>query len=341
MQVTSNVSLKLYSTMRLGGKASNATTVHTKEEMEEAAKWALEHNLPIRVIGEGSNVIWKDEGFNGLLVKNEIKDYKKLSEDLSSVVVEIGSGELFDEVVEKTVNEGLSGLEFLSLIPGTVGATPIQNVGAYGQEISRLLVSVEAYDTKDKRLVTLTNDECGFGYRTSIFKTLDNGRYLIVSVCLKLSKKVPTPPFYHSLQSYLDEHDIKDCDAPTIRKAVIAIRLAKLPDWHKVANCGSFFANPIVSKDEFTKLKADYPEIVAWPYESDMKLAAAWIIEQAGFKDVHDSETGMATWKSQPLVLVNEQAKSTSDLLKFKEKIVQTVKEKFGVILEQEPELLP
>jgi len=341
MQVSSNVSLKLYSTMRLGGSASHATRVTSPEEMEEAAQWALEHGLPIRVVGEGSNIVWRDEGFHGLLVKNAIRGYQKKNEDLDSVTIDIGAGELLDSIVEKTVKEGLSGIEFLSLIPGTVGATPIQNVGAYGQEISRVLVSLEAYDTENKELVTIPNEECKFGYRTSIFKSTQIGRYLITSVKLKLSKKVPTPPFYHSLQSYLDEHQIAQYDAPTIRKAVIAIRSSKLPDWNKVANCGSFFANPIVSNDKFTKLKSEYPDIIGWPYESKMKIPAAWIMEKAGFKDVHDDETGMATWSHQPLVLVNEHAKSTADLLKFKEKIVIKVQEKFGITLEQEPELLP
>jgi len=341
MQVTSNVSLKLYSTMRLGGTAAHVAKVKSSKEMEEAAEWALKNSAPVRVIGEGSNIVWKDEGFDGLLVINEIRGYKKVEENLDSVTLDIGAGEFLDSIIERSVNEGLSGLEFLSLIPGKIGAIPIQNVGAYGQETSRIFVSLEAYDTKSREFVTLTSEDCKFGYRTSVFKTSESGRYLITSVRLKLSKKVPTPPFYHNLQSYLDEHNITEYDAPTIRKAVIAIRSAKLPDWHKVANCGSFFANPIVSKEEFDKLKTEHPDIVAWPHEGSMKLSAAWIIDQAGFKEAHDDETGMATWKTQPLVLVNEQAKSTADLLKFKDKIVDVVKEKFGVTLQQEPELLP
>lgn len=341
MNILKGVSLRLYSTMRLGGNAEYMVEVTSPSEMQEAAEWALEKNLPIIIVGHGSNIVWRDEGFKGLVIVNRIKGFNKISEDPSSVTYEIGSGEDWDKTVERLVSKGLSGVESLSLIPGTAGATPVQNVGAYGQEISSVLIKVSAYDTKERRVVSLNNKDCQFGYRMSRFKSTDKGRFLITGIVLKLSKSVPKPPFYKTLQQYLDEHSITHYDAPTIREAVIAIRSSKLPDWHTIANNGSFFANPIISTSDYEKLKATYPEIVAWEYDGKFKIAAGWLVEKAGFKGVDDEETGMSTWENQALVLVNKHAKSTADLLKFKQKIVVKVAEMFGITLEQEPELLP
>ncbi len=341
MKILEGVSLKLYSTMRLGGKADYMTEVHTAEDMKEAADWAAEKGVPLIVVGEGSNIVWKDEGFKGLVAINKIKGFKKVSEDMVSATYHIGAGEEWDAVVERLTKQGLSGVECLSLIPGTAGATPVQNVGAYGQEISQTLESVDAYDTKTKKLVTIDNKDCEFGYRDSRFKSADKGRFWITGITLRLSKSVPEPPFYDSLQNYLTQHDITEYDAPTLRQAVIAIRSSKLPDWHKVANNGSFFANPIVDKKTFATIKAQHPDVVAWEYEGKHKIAAGWLVEAAGLRGFVDKETGMATSEKQALVIINQHAHSTADLLKFKQKIVDAVKEKFGITLEQEPELIP
>jgi UDP-N-acetylmuramate dehydrogenase len=215
-------------------------------------------------------------------------------------------------------------------------------VGAYGQEIAQTLVSVEAYDLHTQQFVNIPNEECGFGYRTSRFKTTDRDRFLITGLLLHLIKGNPEPPFYHTLQGYIDEHTIHDYTPKTIREAVIAIRTTRLPDPRKVANNGSFFANPVIEPAIFTQLQADNPDIIHWPQpDGRVKLSAAWLVEQAGFKDFHDPETGMATWPAQPLVFINEHAKKTADLLKFKQKVVDAVQAKFTVKLEQEPELLP
>ncbi len=184
--------------------------------------------------------------------------------------------------------------------------------------------------------------DCGFGYRTSRFKTSDKGRFLITAITVLLTKQPPVPPFYDTVQAYFDAHQITQPTVADMRTAVIAIRTAKLPDVKTVSNCGSFFANPKVDEASFAQLLADYPQMRYWRTDDDkIKLSAAWLIEQAGFKDAHDEQTGMATWPNQPLVLVNEHARSTADLLAFKQKIVDAVQAKFGIVLEQEPELLP
>ena len=214
--------------------------------------------------------------------------------------------------------------------------------GAYGQDISQTLTTVEAFDTEVGDFVNIPGSDCGFGYRNSRFKGEDRSRFYITAVTLHLRKGSMGPPFYAALSTYLKEHDITDYSPMSIRKAVIDIRSSKLPDPAIVKNNGSFFANPIVDSNDLVRIKAGYPEVPLWTMpDGSAKLSAAWLIEQAGFKDNKDSETGMATWSKQPLVLVNETATKTADLLSYKKKIVDAIHDKFGVTLIQEPELLP
>jgi UDP-N-acetylmuramate dehydrogenase len=339
MNVLQNVPLALHSTMRLGGPAAFLTS---RKELEEAVAWAEERQLPLLVIGHGSNIVWKDEGFPGLIVVNKIAGFEEQPEDEENYYVHIGAGEIWDEVVARTVARGMTGIEALSLIPGTAGATPVQNVGAYGQEIADTLVSIEAYDRQQKTFVTLPSADCAFGYRTSRFKTTDRGRFLITGITLHLLHANPQPPFYGAVQAYFQQHNITNPTPQVLRDAVIAIRQQKLPDPALVANNGSFFANPIIDEATFIQFIADHPGAPSWPQpDGHVKIPAAWLVEQAGFKDVHDAETGMATWAAQPLVLVNEQARTTAQLLAFRQKIIDAVQQKFGITLQQEPELLP
>jgi len=341
MFILENVPLSTYSTMRLGGKAAYMTEVTTRHDVTEAISWAEERQLPVIMIGEGSNIVWKDDGYPGLVLVNKIQGFEITGEYDTGTYITAGSGLNWDGFVAQTVEMGLTGIEFLSLVPGTVGATPVQNVGAYGAEVSTSITTIEAYDKEAKKFVTLRGSDCEFGYRTSRFKTTDRGRFFITSVTFFLQKNTPQPPFYNALQQYFTEHDITDVTVQAIRDAVIAIRSAKLPNPAQVANNGSFFANPIIDQGTFAQLAADFPEVPHWPIDNDMvKVSAAWLIEQAGFKDFHDPETGMATWPKQPLVLVNEHAESTAQLLAFKQKLVDAVRSKFNVTLVQEPELI-
>ena len=327
--------------MRLGGLAAFLAEITTRQELEEAVRWAQDKKLPLLMIGSGSNIVWRDEGFKGLIIVNKIMGFAVQHEDEHAYVT-IGGGENWDSVVARTTEQGLSGIEALSLIPGTAGATPVQNVGAYGQEIGDTLTTLEAYDCTTNTFVTLRGDECRFGYRTSRFKTTDRGRFLIVAITLHLLKGQLRPPFYNALQAYLEQQNITDYSPASIRRAVIAIRSSKLPDPAKVANNGSFFANPIISKEELDRLQQTNSDIPHWPTNDGReKVPAAWLVEKAGFKDVHDQQTGMATWPTQPLVIVNEHAKNTAQLLAFRQKIIDAVKTKFDITLEQEPELLP
>ena len=328
--------------MGLGGNALHLIEVADRNEVLKALSWAHDQGLPVVMIGLGSNIIWEDSGFPGLVIVNKIMGYDVYEEDDTNTYLTIGAGEPWDSVVERSVSDGLTGIEALSLIPGTTGATPIQNVGAYGQEIAQTLATIEAYDALNGSFVTIPVSDCGFSYRSSRFKTIDKRRFFITSLTLHLRKGNPLPPFYGAVEDYFEQNNITERTPAALRAAVIAIRTAKLPDPAVVHNVGSFFANPIVSDWEYSKITQAHPGLVPhWSVDTHkVKLSAAWLIEQAGFKDVHDQATGMATWPKQALVLVNEHASSTADLLAFKRKIIEAVKMKFNITLVQEPELV-
>lgn len=335
-----NVSLKNHSTMRLGGNAAFLLEITAASQIGPAIAWADERTLPIIMIGGGSNIVWNDAGFNGLVLVNKIAGFE-VQHQGDQTFITVGAGEPWDSVVARTILEELSGLEQLSLIPGTAGGTPVQNVGAYGREVSDVLVCVQAYDRQDKKVIVIPKIDCGFGYRTSRFKTTDKERFFITSITYALTKNPPMPPFYDSLQKYLRENNISHPTSAQIRDGVIAIRSSKLPDPRIVANCGSFFSNPIVDTDELYELQTKFPAIKFWlTDEGRAKISAGWLLEQLNLKGYHEPNTGMAIWENQALVMVNEKAPNTASLIAFRDAIVKSVKERYGITLEQEPELI-
>lgn len=337
MNIRTDVKLADYSTMRLGDKATAFTDITTKEALIDAVNWAETHHLPILVLGGGSNVIFSN-GYDGLVLHNQLKSFEVLSSDAALCTLRIGAGENWDDVVARTVQMELTGIEALSAIPGTAGATPVQNVGAYGQEIADTLVDLEAYDLQTHSFVTIPKAECDFSYRHSKFKDTTDRRYIIASITLTLQKSNPQPPFYASLQQYLDEHNITEFTPQSIRQAVIAVRARRLPDPSIVANTGSFFKNPLISKAAFAPVYDAHPDIAHWEMpDGTIKLAAGWLIEHAGLKD-HASH-GMKLFDGNALVFVNESAKNYADLAAFRQEVVDKVHQVFGVTLEQEPEL--
>lgn len=335
-----NISLKDYSTMRLGGNAAYLIDITSARQIGKAVEWADAQNLPVIMIGSGSNIVWKDAGYRGLVMVNKIAGYEVQHQGDQSFIT-VGAGEPWDSVVARSILEELSGIEQLSLIPGMAGATPIQNVGAYGRETSDVLVCVQAYDRQAKKVVVIPKIDCGFGYRTSRFKTTDKGRFFITSITYALTKNPPMPPFYASLQSYLREHNIKQPSSADIREAVIAIRTSKLPDPKIVANCGSFFANPILDSDKLYEVQEKHPDIKFWLTDDGRaKVSAGWLLEQLGLKGYHEPNTGMAISDKQALVFINEKAPNTASLLAFRDAIVKAVQDKYDITLEQEPELI-
>ena len=336
MQYQEYVSLSALTTMRLGGLARYAAEVSSREDLQEAVAFAREQRLPWFVLGGGSNVVALGD-YEGLIILNRIRGFDKLAEDASSATYRLGAGEVWDSVVERLVREDLSGIEGMSGIPGYTGATPIQNVGAYGQEIANSLVELEVYDTETDSFVTLAAENCDFSYRNSIFKDSETRHWIICSITLRLIKEAPKPPFYPTLELYLSDNAITAFTPQIIRDSVIAIRASKLPDPLELASAGSFFKNPIVDNALADVLINRYPDAPHWRLpENNTKLAAGWLIETAGLKSYQAH--GLQIYPKNALVVTNISAKSADDLQRFKTEIIGRVHEKFDITLEQEPE---
>lgn len=322
--------------MKLGGPAQYFAEVHTIQELHELYQDAQAKNIPVFILGGGSNVLAHDEGFPGLVLRMKIPGFEIVADDLYSTTIRVGAGEIWDDVVKRTVEMRLSGIEAMSAIPGTAGAAPVQNVGAYGQEVADTLVSLEAYDSQAHSMVTLQNTDCEFSYRHSIFRGSQQGRYVITSITLKLSKSPPAPPFYEALQKYFDEHAIAIFTQQTVRDAVIAIRSEKLPDPSVKPNTGSFFKNAIIESWQFNELKTKFPDIKAFEMGNGrIKVPTGWLIENAGLKGqlLH----GMRVHDKNALVLINESATSYADLAAARDEIIGKVRDTFQIIIEQEP----
>jgi len=336
MDIHTNVSLKNFTTMKIGGNARFMTEVRTPEQAANAFRNARSQSLPIFVLGGGSNVIAKDEGFNGLIIRMRIPGFEVIADDLNSTTIKLGAGEDWDSVVKRTVDMDLSGIENMSAIPGTAGAAPVQNVGAYGQEIADTLQSLEAYDTQTDKFVTLQNADCDFSYRHSIFRDELMGRYIITSITIKLSKNQPKPPFYEALQKYLDEHNIKIFTVDIIRNSIIEVRKNKLPDPKFLPNTGSFFKNAIVESWQLDELKKSNPNMPTYDMgNGKYKVPTGWLIEQTGFKGqlLH----GVRVHDKNALVLINESATSYNDLVEARNEIIGKVRDMFRINIEQEP----
>ena len=336
MDVMTNISLKQYTTMKLEGEARYMATVDSASDVVSLYRNARKENLPIFVLGGGSNVITHDEVFEGIVLLNKIKGFEVISETDETTDVKIGAGEVWDEVVEKAIGLGLQGVEAMSGIPGTAGAAPVQNVGAYGQEIADTLISLEAYDSKTDTIVTISADECDFSYRNSIFRGKEKGRYCILNITLRLNKAEPKPPYYASLQRYIDENDIREVNLSVIRVAVLNIRSEKLPDPAELPSAGSFFKNALVEKWKLEELQREYSDIPNYAMsDGRYKIPTGWLIDKAGLRGYRSH--GMRVYEKNALVLVNDSATGYDDLAAIREEIVQIVFDKFGIKIEQEP----
>lgn len=332
MKIRENVLISEITTMRLGGEAKFLIDVETPEEIPEAFDFVHQHNLPFFFLGEGANSIGKDEGFDGAILRNKITGIQVIDEN--ELKVRGMGGENWDDFVEFTTNLGWSGVEALSSIPGSLGAAPVQNIGAYGQEVAQTIVEVEAFDTFLEEFVTIPKEKMEMGYRSTIFNSGENaGRYFIVSVTFKLNKETLKPPFYNSLQKFIDENEVEDFSPKNIRAMVAQIRAEKLPDPKNIASAGSFFKNVYVDDEKAKELEELGARI--WKEEKGNKVNTGWLIEQAGLKG--KEFFGFRVSEKAALILINESARSQVELEKAVYEIKQAVKEKFGVELEQEP----
>ncbi len=331
-----NISLKKYNTFGLDYKADCLVILKTEEE---AAVYLRNRESSIQnlfIIGEGSNILFTND-FNGTIVHPGIEGIKIEGQDEKSVIISAGAGLNWDKFVEWCVNKGYGGIENLSLIPGTVGATPIQNIGAYGVEVRDTIYKVKAVFLADGMFREFTNEECRFGYRDSIFKNDLKGKYLITRVFYRLK----TNPIFNTNYGSLREEAEKNgpLSLNTVRQAVINIRRSKLPDPSQIGNAGSFFKNPVVSIDEAQKLKEKFPGIPSYADPSGgIKLAAGWLIEQCGWKGKMIGDAGVH--EKQALVLVNYDKATGKEIYDLSERIGESVNEKFGISLEREVEII-
>lgn len=286
------------------------------------------------VLGGGSNILFTQD-FNGLVLLNTIKGIEIVKEDEESVLLKAGGGEVWHEFVLYTVQHGWGGIENLSLIPGSVGASPIQNIGAYGVEIKDVFVELEAFEIESRTLRTFTHPECKFGYRDSIFKNEVKGKYIILNVSFRLQKNAQVNTQYGVIEAELDRAGIAKPGIADVSAAVIAIRQSKLPDPREIGNAGSFFKNPVINISTLKNIQKEFPDVPNYPAgEGHVKLAAGWLIEQAGWKGWRKDNHGVHA--KQALVLVNYGGCSGEEILALSNNIISDIFSRFGVRLERE-----
>jgi UDP-N-acetylmuramate dehydrogenase len=329
MQVLDNISLKPFNTFGIDVKARQLATFSSLNDLE-----SININPGTIVLGGGSNILFTKD-VDGLVLKNEITGVQELHEDEEYVYVKAGAGENWHRFVLYCIDRNWAGIENLSLIPGSVGASPMQNIGAYGVELENVFWNLEAWHVQEKKLVNFTRSDCEFGYRESVFKRKYKNQFIITSVTYRLHK---TPIFhtsYGAIEQELEKMGVKELSIKAISEAVINIRSSKLPDPKTIGNAGSFFKNPSVTDRKFLELKQRFEELVGYRNpDGSMKIAAGWLIEQCGWKGFRRGDAGCHA--KQALVLVNYGNARGIDICQLSDEIIQSVKDKFAVELEKE-----
>lgn len=335
--IQQNISLRKYNTFGIDAKAKLFAQVHTEQELVEVFDQPESKTEQLLILGGGSNMLFVND-FDGLVIKMDIKG---ISQQVTqqSVFLTAGGGEVWNDLVKYSLDQGFTGLENLTLIPGTVGASPIQNIGAYGVELKDVFDHCRAFEIATGTFKTFNFDDCGFGYRESVFKGELKGQYIITEVTFRLATEANLKTHYGAINAELSNRGIDAPTAKDVSDVVAAIRVSKLPDPTTIGNAGSFFKNPVVSISLFEKLQKQYPDIPNYPAPNNqIKLAAGWLIEQCGFKGKVEGQTG--TWKNQALVLVNHGNATGAEVYSFSETIIQSVANKFAVNLEREVNVL-
>ncbi|MDB4836912.1 UDP-N-acetylmuramate dehydrogenase [Marinomonas sp.] len=334
-----NVSLKAFNTFRFDYIAEYFAIADSIDSLKALLSWAQQKGQGITVIGGGSNLLISDD-VSGLVIINRLLGITASDNDSNDVQLVVSAGEEWHKVVEYSVNQGWYGIENLALIPGTAGAAPVQNIGAYGVEIKDALTQVQVMNKQTGKVSWIAGQDCGFAYRQSHFKSKWEGNYIITAIELVVKKQAELQLSYGGLANLLTGSQSQA--KPSLKQVfdtVCDVRDSKLPMPSKLANAGSFFKNPIVSAAKHEKLKQTFPELVSFPYEGNFKLAAGWLIDQAGWKG--KQYLGVGVYPKQALVLVNYSESKAEALLTLEEKIKHSVHEKYGVELEREPVQLP
>lgn len=333
LKILKDFSLRDYNTFGVDVFARYFVSIQTKEQLNELFLIEEFSSLPKLILGGGSNILFTKD-YEGLVVFINIKGIRYEERD-DMVEVTVGAGEVWSDLVQFCVANGFGGVENLSLIPGKVGAAPVQNIGAYGVELKDVFSSCIAFDTHSSTFVEFSKAGCKFGYRSSIFKGEAKGRYIITSIKITLARCPEVNTSYGAIEEELKRRKITEPNIQDISTVVSDIRTHKLPNPSVIGNAGSFFKNPIVKVNFFRQLQSDFVDIPHFIVDEDnIKLAAGWLIEQCGWKGAHVGNTG--TWKNQALVLVNYGNAKGSEVYEFSERIIASVYDKFKVMLERE-----
>ncbi|MGE5425005.1 MAG: UDP-N-acetylmuramate dehydrogenase [Syntrophothermus sp.] len=337
MIVQRQFSLRKFNTFGLDVHANYFVEVFSEDELDEFLHNADECPLPPLVIGGGSNMLFLGD-FPGTILRISTKGIQVVGETDDFVMVKASGGEIWDDLVKFCVDHGWGGLENLSWIPGKVGTAPVQNIGAYGVEIKETLFDLEALNIEDFSKRIFSNSECKFGYRESVFKHELKGKYIILNVTFKLSKHPSIHIDYGNIRDELAKNGITQPGIRDVREAVINIRTRKLPEPSEIGNAGSFFKNPVVTPEKMKELRMKFPAIVAFPQDKNYKIAAAWLIEQCGWKGKRIGDAGVHA--TQPLVLVNHGSATGKEIYELSQSIRKDVQEKFGIELETEVNII-
>jgi UDP-N-acetylmuramate dehydrogenase len=333
MNILSNVSLKRYNTFGVEAAAKKLVHINHEEDLLTLYNSGAFETEKLLFLGGGSNMLFVDD-YDGLVVHMNIKGIHALPTN-EGIQVTAGGGERWHEVVMYCVDNGFGGIENLSLIPGTAGAAPVQNIGAYGVELQDVFYSCRAFDIRNGSFITFNRADCKFSYRDSVFKNEYKGRFLITEINLLLSSQSKLNTTYGAINEELNKRGITRPTIKDVSDVVSAIRVSKLPDPSTIGNSGSFFKNPIISVDTLDRLVSDFVDIVYYPFdEGRVKIAAGWLIDQCGWKGKIVGNTG--TWKNQALVLVNQGNATGLEIYEFSEQIIKSVKNRFNITLERE-----
>lgn len=328
MKSYENIFISSLTTMRIGGTARHVLEIESENDIPEAYKFASAYWYPTYIIGGGANTIGRDEGLDGVILLNRLRGFEE-----HDGIFTIAAGENWDVVVDYACDKGYTGVEALSRIPGLVGAAPVQNIGAYGQDISGVFKSARVFDTATNNIITLEKKDMQFGYRKSIMNTTMKGRFFVISVTLEMKKGQMERPFYNSVERFIEDYGCTDFSPKGVRQIVSAIRKDKLPDPREKASAGSFFKN--VYLDPIEAEKAEEKGYPVHRGKDGNKINSAWFMEQCGFNG--QLINGIRVNPLAPLVLINESAKGYADLAKARAVITSTIYDKFGYWLEQEP----
>ena len=335
--ILNNYSLKNHNTFGINVEAKYFSTFNSMIELKEILKINLHKKEKFFILGSGSNILLTKD-FDGFILHNKIEGICIIEDNENDIIVEVGSGVVWHDFVMWSVNQELSGIENLALIPGTVGASPVQNIGAYGMEAKDSITKVHTLEIKNKKVKIFSNKDCEFSYRNSIFKKEKEKKFIITKVEFRLSKEHFNRTEYGAIEEELKKLKLK-ANPATIAKAVIKIRNRKLPNPKVLGNSGSFFKNPVIETSEFNVLKKEFPKMIGYAISnSQTKVAAGWLIDNAGLKGYRKADAGVH--KNQALVLVNYGNATGTEIIKLAKEIQQKIKAQYGIIIEPEVSIL-